>query len=61
MYSFHYQDADAMLRFRYDNAAHKPSLSFHEHNHTVKGIFSAASPALPEVFGEIVTIYLTEI
>jgi hypothetical protein len=61
MYSFHYQDADAMLLFRYDNAAHKPALGFHEHKHTVTGIISAMSPALPDVLDEIMSSYLTEI
>jgi hypothetical protein len=36
MYSFHYQDAQAVLRFRYDNAAHKPDLGFQDHKHTLK-------------------------
>jgi hypothetical protein len=61
MYSFHYQNADAMLRFRYNNAAHKPALGFSEHKHTVTGIIFAVTPALPEVLDEIMSSYLTEI
>lgn len=34
-YSYHYQTADELLIFRYDNARHKPALLFREHKHTV--------------------------
>ncbi|MDZ4185809.1 MAG: DUF6516 family protein [Desulfuromonadales bacterium] len=32
-YAYHCQDADGQLIFRYDNAAHKPPLSFPSHKH----------------------------
>jgi len=36
-YSFHYQDKNRRLLFRYDNAVHKPVLSFQNHKHC-KGV-----------------------
>ena len=60
MYSFHYQDAQATLRFRYDNADHKPALGFHDHKHTPGKIRSATIPNLQDVLDEIVSTYLTE-
>lgn len=60
MYSFHYQDAQATLRFRYDNADHKPALGFHDHKHTPGEIRSATIPNLQDVLDEIVNTYLTE-
>lgn len=32
-YSFHYQDQDNKLIFRYDNAKHKPDLGYGNHKH----------------------------
>jgi len=60
MYSFHYQDAQAVLRFRYDNADHKPDLGFNDHKHTPGDIRSAIIPHLYDVLDEIVNTYLTE-
>jgi len=60
MYSFHYQDANATLRFRYDNAEHKPALGFHDHKHTSEKIIPSTIPNLQEVLNEIVNTYFTE-
>ena len=60
MYSFHYQDAHATLRFRYDNAEHKPALGFHDHKHTFEEILPSTIPNLQDVLDEIVNTYLTE-
>lgn len=60
MYSFHYQDAQAILRFRYDNAIHKPVLGFDDHKHTPEGIYLATIPNLCDVLDEIMNTYLTE-
>ncbi len=59
MYSFHYQDAQAQLRFRYDNAAHKPALGFHDHKHTSEGTFPSTIPNVQDVLDEIVNTYFT--
>ncbi|MCR4292305.1 MAG: DUF6516 family protein [Candidatus Kuenenia sp.] len=32
-YSFHYQDKNSNLIFRYDNASHRPALGFNNHKH----------------------------
>ncbi len=32
-YSYHYQDKDGKLIFRYDNARHKPQVAFKDHKH----------------------------
>lgn len=61
MYAFHYQDAHAILRFRYDNAKHKPELGFYEHKHTPEEILPSPIPSLQEVLDEIVEMYLTEL
>jgi hypothetical protein len=58
MYSFHYQDAQAVLRFRYDNAAHKPDLGFQDHKHTPKTTVQSVGPDLADVMNEIAN-YLT--
>lgn len=52
-YSYHYQDADNRLIFRYDNAAHRPSLSFAEHKHLHDQIIAASAPKLEDVLSEI--------
>ena len=33
-YSYHYQNQDCTMKFRYDNASHKPALDFSEHKHS---------------------------
>ncbi len=60
MYSFHYQDAQTTLRFRYDNAAHKPALGFHDHKHTPEKTIPSTIPSLQDVLDEIVNTYLAE-
>ncbi|MFV9504207.1 MAG: toxin-antitoxin system TumE family protein, partial [Oscillochloridaceae bacterium umkhey_bin13] len=54
MYSYHYQDAAKHLRFRYDNALHRPPLNMREHKHTLEGIIEGVAPTLAEVLHEIV-------
>jgi hypothetical protein len=54
MYTYHYQDADGRLIFRYDNARHHPALGFDEHKHTPDGVVAAPSPTLEDVLAEIV-------
>lgn len=52
-YSYHFQDEKARLLFRYDNAAHKPSLPFACHKHLPTGeIIEAAAPDLGAVLVE---------
>lgn len=60
MYSFHYQDAQARLLFRYDNADHKPGLGFQDHKHTPENTLPATIPNLQEVLEEIINTYLME-
>jgi len=59
-YSFHYQAQDALLRFRYDNALHKPDPGFLEHKHVSDEIIPAAIPDLQEILEEIVQTYFSE-
>lgn len=42
--------------FRYDNALHKPALSFLEHKHLPNQIIEAPAKMLAEVLAEIFTI-----
>lgn len=53
MYAYHFQDADKQLKFRYDNAAHRPKLPQPEHKHTVNGVELATAPTLQQVLDEI--------
>ena len=59
-YSFHYQDRQATLRFRYDNAFHKPALGFTDHKHLGHEIIPAEIPNLEDILAEIVRIYFSE-
>ena len=53
-YSFHYQQKDGTLTFRYDNAYHKPRLGFAAHKHLPSGeIIQSDIPELKDVFEEI--------
>ena len=47
-YAFQYQNYKGELIFRYDNAGHKPPLTFKEHKHTSTGNIIQAS--LPDIF-----------
>lgn len=54
MYAYHYQTSDSSLLFRYDNAQHKPKLSFLEHKHTSSNqIQKADSPTIHDALIEI--------
>jgi hypothetical protein len=55
MYSYHYQDGDGQLIFRYDNAAHRPPLPAPEHKHTHGGILMMLPPSLEQVIDEILS------
>ena len=53
-YSYHYQDAEGDLVFRYDNAPHYLDLpGFPEHRHDPNGVAPAAAPDLGQVLREI--------
>lgn len=54
MYSYHYQDEDQALVFRYDNALHRPELPFIDHKHIGPEIVAADPPHLQDVLIEIV-------
>lgn len=54
MYVYHYQDQDAGLVFRYDNARHRPLLPQREHVHRAAGVDLADAPSLDDVLLEIV-------
>ncbi len=54
MYTYHYQDADRGLVFRYDNARHRPPMQSREHKHIPSGqVVEAAVPSLESVLAEI--------
>ena len=57
MYSYHYQDEAQQLRFRYDNALHRPQLGTREHKHTPERIIEGVAPTLAEVLHEIVVTF----
>lgn len=58
-YSYHCQDSDANMLFRYDNAAHKPALSYARHKHLSNGeIIEAPVPELSSVLDEVMERYV---
>ena len=60
MYSYHYQDADNTLIFRYDDTRHHPDLStspHHKHDGSEANVVPAAAPDLFRVLREIQAVY----
>ncbi len=57
-YSFHYQDNGRKLIFRYDNASHKPRLSYKEHKHVEGNILQSGIPELGGILEEIISSIL---
>lgn len=57
-YSFHYQDKECELLFRYDNASHKPALGFTEHKHIGDKVLQSEIPNLKEILEEIISNYM---
>jgi hypothetical protein len=53
MYAYHYQSPNNALIFRYDNAAHRPSLPQPEHKHTKTDVKVSSAPTLAQVIDEI--------
>lgn len=58
-YSFHYQDKDSNLLFRYDNALHKPSLEFNDHKHIGDTIIESEVPNISSILEEIANEYIS--
>lgn len=54
MYSYHYQDARGIMIFRYDNAAHRPTLAVLAHKHDLSGVKPTETPNLEQVLAELV-------
>ncbi len=60
-YAYHYQDADGMLIFRYDNAPHHPEIETHPHHkHDGDKVIAAYPPDISEVLQEIDAILYSE-
>jgi hypothetical protein len=57
-YSFHYQDHENNLIFRYDNAKHKPDLGYTDHKHIKGKIIQSKIPDIEQVILEIISEYL---
>ena len=58
-YSFHYQDKDDSLIFRYDNARHKPALDCRDHKHLIGGgAVPSPQPEFKEILTEITELLL---
>ena len=58
-YSFHYQDSENKLIFRYDNAKHKPDLGYTNHKHIENKIIPSQIPDIEQVILEIISDYLS--
>jgi len=54
-YTYHFQDREGKLIFRYDNSPHFPNLNnYPHHKHQVDGsVISSTSPDMESVLGEI--------
>ncbi|MDN3511827.1 MAG: DUF6516 family protein [Candidatus Jettenia sp.] len=58
-YSFHFQQKDGKLIFRYDNADHKPRLNFNSHKHLSSDeIVQSSIPEISDIFEEIMDYLL---
>ena len=57
-YSFHYQDKNNALIFRYDNAIHKPAMPSISHKHIKGEIVEYDAPTLKDVLEEIISDFL---
>lgn len=58
-YSFHFQQKDGKLIFRYDNADHKPRLNFNSHKHLSSGeIVQSGVPELNNILEEVMDYLL---
>ena len=58
-YAYHYQDAEANLIFRYDNAAHKPALTYLCHKHLPGGpTIESAAPEFSSLIEEALDRFL---
>ena len=55
MYTYHYQDNEQRLVFRYDNAHHRPALAFLTHKHEGQSVTEAPPPVVEAVLAEICT------
>ena len=58
-YSYHFQDADNRMVFRYDNAAHHPRIpTFPDHKHIANTVQASQKPSIAQVLSEALD-YLT--
>jgi len=60
MYSYHYQRADEVMVFRYDDTPHFPSLAgfpYHKHIGPEGNVAETEPPALSDILGEIEAMY----
>ena len=53
MYTYHYQDENEQLVFRYDNARHRSPLRTLEHKHIPGQVVETAAPTLEDILAEI--------
>ena len=52
-FAYHYQGPEGELIFRYDNAAHRPSLVIYPHKHIETAVVECRVPTLTDVIDEI--------
>ena len=52
-YSFHCQDKEGRLIFRYDDAMHRPALAFKEHKHSKGTIRPTTLPDFRSLLSEV--------
>jgi hypothetical protein len=58
-YAYHFQDANGILIFRYDNAAHKPALTYSCHKHLPDNLtIESAAPDFSELIDEIMERFI---
>lgn len=60
-YSYHYQNKEKSLIFRYDNAEHHPEIpTFPYHKHITDSAESSKAMSLPEVIEDVLRLLLRE-
>jgi hypothetical protein len=59
-YSYHCQDENGTLIFRYDNAPHKPVFTLRNHKHEQTGnIIATEPPELSEILDEVMEQFVS--
>ena len=61
-YSYHFQDINNVMIFRYDNTPHYPNLeTFPDHKHLMDTVLASSKPTIQQVIPEAMTAMSQEL